>query len=111
VRWTFELPAMTRVADARGLERKLAGVAGVRQVRAESERSRVRVQYDIRVCDYKGLERVLEDDAGFVPLGNWWVRLKSNWYQYSDTTGRDKTRAQCSAKTWVLPSLSMLSTW
>ena len=108
VRRTIKLPALTRAADARALEGKLADVPGVRQVRAEPERRRIRVLYDITGCDYQGLERVLEDagvswterpyaeDAGFAPLGSWWARFKSNWYQYADTTGRDNANAPSS---------------
>jgi len=95
VRRTIKLPALTRAADARALEGKLADVPGVRQVRAEPERRRIRVLYDITGCDYQGLERVLED-AGFAPLGSWWARFKSNWYQYADTTGRDNANAPSS---------------
>jgi copper chaperone CopZ len=95
VQRTIKLPALTRAVDARALEGKLTDVPGVRQVRADPERRRVRVLYDITGCDYQGLERVLAD-AGFVPLGGWWARLKSSWYQYTDTTGRENANVPSS---------------
>ena len=92
VRRTIKVPGLSRAADARQLELTLVEVPGVRQARAESERRRVRIIYDITGCDYQGLERLLRD-AGFVPPDSWWTRLKSSWYQYADSTGRENANA------------------
>ena len=88
VRRTLAVPALAHAADAAAVHKALRELPGMQEVNADPQHRRVEVQYDITSCDYRNVESALEG-VGFPVPQTLWARLKGNWYQYLDTTGRE----------------------
>jgi copper chaperone CopZ len=88
VRRTLAVPALTHAADAAAVEKALRELPGLLEIHADRRHRTVQVHYDITACDYGTVENTLAA-AGFPVPQTLWTRLKANWYQYLDTTGRD----------------------
>jgi len=71
-------------------------LAGVNNIVLERDTSVFLVLYDASQVNYKTIVRALSD-ADYCPVDNWWVRLKSNLYQYSDSNARDNAKAPAPA--------------
>jgi len=82
------VPALTHAADVAAVQKTLRDLHGMLEVQADLHDRAVQVHYDITSCDYRNVESALAA-AGFPVPQTLWTRLKANWYQYLDTTGRD----------------------
>lgn len=92
VRRRIKVPALVHDADAMAVERVLGPLPGIRQVVADASRQQVVVLYDITGADFQTILTSLEN-VGFPPLDNWWSRRKMNWYQFTESNGRENAKA------------------
>lgn len=92
VRRRIKVPALVHDADAMAVERVLGPLPGIRKVAADASRQQVVVLYDITGADFQTILTSLED-VGFPPLDNWWSRRKMNWYQFTESNGRENAKA------------------
>jgi copper chaperone CopZ len=92
VRRRIKIPALVHAADAVAVERATSALSGVRKVATDVDKHQVVVQYDASQSAYQAIEEVLKN-TGFPPLDSWWSRVKSNWFQFSDTNARDNAKA------------------
>lgn len=92
VRRTLAVPALSHAADAAAVQKALGELPGLLEIHADPQRRTVQVHYDITACDYRNVESALAA-AGFPVQQAPWARLKGNWYQYLDTTGRENAVA------------------
>lgn len=88
VRRRLPLPGLRHAADGMKLEQVLQKVEGVKGVIADTGKHSLLVAYDVTRTDYRSLCGLLEGE-GFPVKDNWLARIRGNWYQYLDTTGRD----------------------
>jgi len=86
------VPALAHAADVAAVEKALRELPGLLKSHADLRHRRVQVLYDITSCDYRDVESTLEA-AGFPVKQTPWTRLKRNWYQYLDATGRENAAA------------------
>jgi len=84
----FALPPPRDAQRDRRVSEHLAQLPGVRTAVVESSRHRVVVVYDINRLSYRQVLEALAQ-AGLPTPDTWWWRLKGNWLEYLDTTGRE----------------------
>ena len=92
VRRRIKIPALVHDADAMAVERAVKALSGVRQVVTNVDKHRVVVRYDASRLAYHAIVDVMEN-TGFPPSGNWWNRLKSIWFQFTDTNASENAKA------------------
>jgi len=65
----------------------LESMAGVCQVLAYSEKSKIHVMYDQEITDFQSVLMMLEN-VGFPISNSWWSTKMAGWYQYLDKNAR-----------------------
>lgn len=88
VKRRFILPAMTHERDAQVVTDRIGRLPGVRATRADVGRRQVTVVYDTTRLYYRQVLEALAE-TGFPVPDTRWSRLKTNWLQNLDETGRE----------------------
>ncbi len=91
VRRRIKLPALVHAADAMAVERVVGDLNGVLKVATNLDKHQVIVCYDASQAAYQTIIEAMVS-IGFPPLDNWWCRVKSNWYQYSDANTKENAK-------------------
>ena len=88
----FTLPAMTHRRDAQVIAERLDHLPGMRGAQTDTGRHRLTVVYDVTRLNYRQVLDALAN-TGFPLPDTWWSRLKTNWLQGLDETGRENANA------------------
>jgi copper chaperone CopZ len=92
VRRHVTLPTLEGEADVAAVAQCLESLPGVRGVQADPRRHRLTVVYDITRLNYRQILDTLTE-GGYTPSDSRWARLKTNWLQGLDETGRENAHA------------------
>ena len=93
VKHRVSIPGLHNIEQLRLLVRELLQLNGVVEVVGIIRRHQLRISYEPNRINFDKIEQTLTA-LDFPPSLHWWMRLKANWYRFTD----DNARANAEAK-------------
>lgn len=96
VRRTIRIPRLINAEDEYAIKQALRSLPGMINIKTNTKRMKITVNYDASQLNYKTITKVLIK-IGMPTLNNWWSRFKGSCYHYTDSNARDNANAPAPA--------------